>query len=192
MHNLRYLWPQYFLIILKVLLGEAKLQVVIQRLAHQLLENNSHPSNLALIGLQPRGVPFANRIHAQLSEQLGRHVVSYGKLDITLYRDDHASSDEIKVPAETDINFSIEGKDVVLIDDVLYTGRSIRSALDALIDFGRPNSVQLMVLIDRRFRRELPIQANYVGLSVDTIVGHKVKVQWKETSKQDQVILLDN
>jgi pyrimidine operon attenuation protein / uracil phosphoribosyltransferase len=175
---------------LKTLISAAKLNIVVLRLAHQLVENNPSCDNIALIALQPRGVFFANRIHRCLSASLHKANILYGKLDITLYRDDIAA-EEIRLPKETEISFSVEGKDVVLIDDVLYTGRTIRSAMDALLDFGRPRSIQLMVLIDRRFNRELPIQADYVGQSVDTILSQKVKVHWLETDKVDEVILID-
>jgi pyrimidine operon attenuation protein / uracil phosphoribosyltransferase len=175
---------------LKTLLTASKLNIVVQRLAHQLVENNPNPQNLALIALQPRGVFFANRIYKCLSDTLKIQDINYGKLDITLYRDD-IGAEEIRMPKETEIHFSVEGKDVVLIDDVLYTGRTIRSAMDALLVFGRPKSIQLMVLIDRRFSRELPIQADFVGQSVDTILSQKVKVHWLETDKKDEVILID-
>jgi len=111
--------------------------------------------------------------------------IFYGKLDITFYRDDIRK--ELHIPNQTDIKFSIEGKKVVLIDDVLYTGRTIRAALDALMDYGRPEKVELMVLIDRRYSRQLPIQADYIGKSIDSIVTQKVKVLWKEKDENDEV-----
>ena len=115
--------------------------------------------------------------------------ILYRKLDITIYRDDVRQ--QLHVANQTDINFSIEGKKVVLIDDVLYTGRTTRAALDALMDFGRPDKVELMVLIDRRYSRQLPIQADYIGKSIDSIVTQKVKVLWKERDEKDEVILID-
>jgi pyrimidine operon attenuation protein/uracil phosphoribosyltransferase len=114
--------------------------------------------------------------------------VSYGKLDITFYRDDVRK--EIHVPNKTSVNFSVEEKNVVLIDDVLYTGRTIRAALDALMDFGRPSKVELMVLIDRRYSRQLPIQADYIGRSIDSIITQRVKVLWSENDGTDEVVLI--
>ena len=114
--------------------------------------------------------------------------IQYGKLDITFYRDDVRKT--LHIANATDIPFSIEGKTVVLIDDVLYTGRTIRAALDALLDFGRPSKVSLCVLIDRRFSRELPIQPDYSGKAIDTIVSDRVKVNWSETAEKDEVVLV--
>jgi len=116
--------------------------------------------------------------------------LQYGKLDITFYRDDFNTGGEILMPNQTEIDFSIEGKNVVLIDDVLFTGRTIRSALDALIDFGRPNKVELMTLIDRRFSRQLPIQPDYTGLVIDSLNTQKVKVFWKEKDGKDEVLMI--
>jgi pyrimidine operon attenuation protein/uracil phosphoribosyltransferase len=120
----------------------------------------------------------------------GNEQIDYGKLDITFYRDDVQTRD-IHVPSDTNIPFSIEGKNVILIDDVLHTGRTIRSAMDALIDFGRPKKVELLVLIDRRFSRELPVQPDYAGCTVDTILTQKVIVHWKEKDGKDEVVLMN-
>jgi pyrimidine operon attenuation protein/uracil phosphoribosyltransferase len=117
--------------------------------------------------------------------------IPYGKLDITFYRDDFNKGTALHVPSETDINFSIENKRVVLIDDVLYTGRTIRSALDAMLDFGRPDTVELLVLIDRRFTRQLPIQPDYTGRTIDAIISEKVRVLWQERDGKDEVIILE-
>ncbi len=176
---------------MKTLLNEAQLELTLQRLAHQLIENHSDLANTAFIGIQPRGVFLSDRILEKLKKISRRKNLNYGRLDITFYRDDVHSSSDIQVPSHTDITFSIEGKKVVLIDDVLYTGRTIRSAMDALIDFGRPASVELLVLVDRRFSREVPIQPDYTGASVDTILTQKVKVCWKEKDGIDEVILID-
>ena len=174
---------------MKTLLDRHQLNITLQRLAHQLVENHLDFSDLAIIGLQPRGIWFSDRI-VQIVKQITGRQVEYGKLDITFYRDD-VHQGEIPVPAETDIAFSIESRKVILIDDVLHTGRTIRAAMDALIDFGRPSNVELMVLIDRHYSRELPIQPDYVGQVVDTIITQKVKVNWEEKDKIDEVILLD-
>jgi len=172
---------------LKSLLNDQQIQLTIKRLAQQILENNIRFENVVLIGIQPRGIYLSDRIVKELSDQTGK--IFYGKLDITFYRDDIRK--ELHVPNQTDIKFSIEGRKVILIDDVLYTGRTIRAALDALMDFGRPEKVELMVLIDRRYSRELPIQPDYKGRSVDSIITQKVKVLWKEKEGKDEVILVD-
>jgi pyrimidine operon attenuation protein/uracil phosphoribosyltransferase len=161
---------------LKSLLTADHLSITIKRLAHQLLENHIDLNDTALIGIQPRGVFLSDKIVEEISQQLPAHNILYGKLDITFYRDDIRK--ELHKANQTNIPFSIEGKNVVLIDDVLYTGRTIRAALDALLDFGRPEKVELCVLIDRRFSRQLPIQADYVGKSIDSIMSQKVKVEW--------------
>lgn len=175
---------------LKTLLDHNQLNITLQRLAHQLIENHLQFKNTALIGIQPRGVYLSDRIATLVQKITKQKKLEYGRLDITFYRDD-LRSNELHVPKKTDIEFSIQDKDVVLIDDVLHTGRTIRSAMDALIDFGRPRSVELLVLIDRRFSRELPIQPDYIGHSIDTIITQKVKVYWEEQDKKDEVVLLD-
>jgi pyrimidine operon attenuation protein/uracil phosphoribosyltransferase len=172
---------------LKTILNEQQLAITIQRLTHQLLENHLDLENTVLIGIQPRGIYFSNRIVEQLRSQISGGPILYGKLDITFYRDDvRAGLHELN---QTDIPFSIENKKVVLIDDVLWTGRTIRAALDALMAFGRPAKVELCVLIDRRFSRQLPIQADYTGKSIDSIITQKVKVFWKEKDGKDEVAL---
>lgn len=160
-----------------------------KRLAHQVLENHPGLENTVIIGLQPRGIFFSNQLVSVLQE-LTRKTVQYGQLDITFYRDDVRKS--LHIANTTNIPFDIENKRVILVDDVLYTGRTIRAALDALLDFGRSAEVQLCVLVDRRFSRELPIQPDYTGKVIDTIVSQRVKVSWKENEGIDEVMLLDN
>lgn len=160
-----------------------------QRLSHQILENHLDLANTVLIGIQPRGIYVSDRIVAQLKQKIDPSKICYGKLDITFYRDDVRK--ELHIANKTDIPFSIENKNVVLIDDVLYTGRTIRAALDALLDFGRPAKVELCILIDRRFSRQLPIQADYIGKSIDSIITQKVRVFWKEKDGLEQVGLLE-
>lgn len=172
---------------MKSLLNQQQIQLTIKRLANQVLENNVELKNTVLIGIQPRGIFLSDRIVKELASFTNQ--IFYGKLDITFYRDDIRK--ELHIPNQTDIKFSIEGKKVVLIDDVLYTGRTIRAALDALMGYGRPEKVELMVLIDRRYSRQLPIQADYIGKSIDSIVTQKVKVLWKERDEKDEVILID-
>ena len=159
---------------MQILLSAQQLQLTINRLAHQLIENESDLSNTVFIGLQPRGVRVADSIIESIKKLSPAQKVNYGVLDITFYRDD--IREELHMPKETTLTQSIEGKKVILIDDVLYTGRTIRAALDALQDFGRPSKVELCVLINRRFNRELPIQPDYYGIAIDTAPGQKVKV----------------
>lgn len=158
------------------ILDKQQLHLTILRLAHQLLENNLELKDVVFIGIQPRGVKVAEKLMACIRKLAGTEKPPYGILDITFYRDD--VRDELHVGSTTDIPFSIEGKKVVLIDDVLYTGRTIRAALDAIQDFGRPQKVELCVLVDRRFNRELPIQPDYCGKAIDTVTSQKVKVEW--------------
>lgn len=164
-------------------------ELTVCRLCHQLIEDHGHLGGTALIGLQPRGVLLARRLRKELVRITGEKDILYGELDITFHRDDFRHRAVPAIPAATDLDFSVEGRRVVLIDDVLFTGRSIRAGLDALLAFGRPRSVELMVLIDRRFSRELPIQPDFVGRHVDSIDGQHVTVEWKESDGQDRVLL---
>ena len=174
---------------MKPVLNQQQIHLTIKRLANQVLENNADLHNTVLIGIQPRGIFLSDRIVQALRAELEpENKLNYGKLDITFYRDDIRK--ELHVPNQTDIRFSIEGRKVVLIDDVLYTGRTIRAALDALMDFGRPEKVELLVLIDRRYSRQLPIQPDYTGKSIDSIITQKVKVLWSERDAKDEVVLI--
>lgn len=176
----------------RVILDSKKLNLTINRICHQLIEQHKDFSNSAIIGVQPRGVYLADRIHRRLTEILGKTAIQYGKLDITFYRDDFRLKDKPMIADKTEIEFSLEGKNIILIDDVLYTGRTIRSALDAILDFGRPADVELVVLIDRRLQRHLPIQAKYIGKVIDSITSEKVKVEWKETDGEDKVWIIED
>lgn len=174
---------------MKPILTAQQLSITVRRLAQQVLENHIDLDNTVIIGLQPRGIYLSDKIVAEIGKDIPMEQVKYGQLDITFYRDDVRS--QLHIANATNIPFSIEGKNVVLIDDVLFTGRTIRAALDALLDFGRPQKVELCVLIDRRFSRELPIQPNYVGRSVDALVSQKIKVFWQDKDGKDEVVLLD-
>ena len=176
---------------MKTILNRQQLAITIDRLCHQLIENHLDFEDTVLIGLQPRGIYLSDRIYNKLSGLVPGKNIQYGKLDITFYRDDFNKGERLHIPNQTDIPFSVEGKKIVLIDDVLYTGRTIRSALDAMLDFGRGRKVELLVLIDRRFSRELPIQPDYTGRSIDSIVSQKVKVLWEERDGKDEVVLID-
>ncbi|MFT4061290.1 MAG: bifunctional pyr operon transcriptional regulator/uracil phosphoribosyltransferase PyrR [Edaphocola sp.] len=176
---------------MKSLFTQAQLQITIERLSQQLIENYSDFADTCMIGMQPRGVYLSDRIHGKLKELLPGKAIAYGKLDNTFYRDDFNTSPALHVAKETNIGFSLENKNVILVDDVLYTGRTIRAGLDALLDVGRPKSVSLLVLIDRRFSRELPIQPDYVGMTVDAVGTQRVKVLWREKDEKDEVVMLD-
>jgi len=176
----------------RTLLSGQKLQITIKRLCHQLIENHIDFSNTVLIGIQPRGTFFADRVHQELTEILKTNSIKKGHLDITFFRDDFRRKDGLVTASSNTIDFIIEGKQVILVDDVLWTGRTIRAAMDALLAYGRPESVELMVLIDRRFSRHLPIEANYIGLQVDSVDSQKVKVSWKENEGEDKVVLLSD
>ena len=159
---------------MQIILSALQFNLVITRLAQQLIENDENVSDTIFIGLQPRGVYVSNKVIDEIKLLCPNKEVKYGLLDITFYRDDVRT--EIHVSNKTDIPFSIDGKKVILIDDVLYTGRTIRAALDALQDFGRPQKVELCVLVNRRFDRELPIQPDYCGKTIDGQFEQKVKV----------------
>lgn len=174
---------------LKNILNEQQLAITLKRLAHQILENHVGLKDTVLIGIQPRGIHLSDRIVQEMRQLNLSEKIKYGKLDITFYRDDVRK--ELHRANQTDIPFSIENKKVILIDDVLYTGRTIRAALDALLDFGRPAKVELCVLIDRRFSRQLPIQPDYVGKAIDSIISQKVKVFWKENDGSQEVVLME-
>jgi len=176
----------------KVLLNNKEVNIILHRLACQLIEKHTDFSNTVLIGLQPRGVFLANRLKRLLKEDYKLPDVQLGLLDITFYRDDFRRSSKVLEANATEIDFLIEGKCVVFIDDVLYTGRSIRAALTAIQSYGRPSEIELLTLIDRRFSRHLPIQPNYRGRQVDAINEEKVLVNWKETSGEDAVYLIKN
>ena len=174
----------------KVLLSSKEIDIILHRLACQLIENHLDFTNTVLIGLQPRGIFVAERLKKLLLGEYGIKNIQLGRLDITFYRDDFRRGEKILEANKTNIDFLVENKKVVLIDDVLYTGRSIRSALTAIQSFGRPSGVELLTLIDRRFSRHLPIQPDYRGRQVDAINNEKVKVEWKENEGEDVVYLI--
>lgn len=174
----------------KILLEKDQFDVTLKRLCHQLIEVHNNFENSVLIGLQPRGVFLANRIKQELEKILKIKNIRCGALDITFFRDDFRKKELI--PNKTNIDFIIEDKNVILIDDVLFTGRTIRAGLDAMLAFGRPKDVELLVLVDRRLARHVPIQAKYVGITIDSIESQNVKVEWKEINKTDRITLLSN
>ena len=172
------------------ILNQKDIQITIERLCQQLIEHHGDFKNTVIVGVQPRGTFLSNRIIAKLKQLLKTTNFESGSLDISFYRDDLRRRDEPIVPEVMDMNLSLEDKTVILVDDVLFTGRSIRSAIDALMAFGRPKSVELLTLIDRRFSRDLPIQPNYVGRTIDAIDSERVIVEWKEVNGKDRILMV--
>ena len=172
-----------------VIFNEKDISRAVTRIAHEILEKNKGADKLALVGIRTRGATLAQRLAKKINE-IESTTVSLGILDITLYRDDLGTSKQSPEVKKTDISFSLEEKEIVLIDDVLYTGRTIRAAIDALIDFGRPATVQLGVLIDRG-HRELPIRPDYIGKNLPTSKSNQVQVHLKEDDGVDEVILIN-
>ena len=162
----------------KSILDHQQIQIIINRLCHQLIENHGNFSNTVLIGLQPRGVNLCNRIVSSLKIINSSYRVATGSLDITFYRDDFRRRKDPLIASSTNIDISLEGKNVIIVDDVLFTGRSVRASLDAILDYGRPLSVELLVLIDRRLSRHVPIQPDYVGHQIDVVADERLKVEW--------------
>lgn len=174
----------------RLILNAELLEVTVHRLCQQLVENHGTFEQTVLVGLQPRGIHLANRIHARLLAEQSVDL-PLGYLDTTFHRDDFRRRDIPKKANETKMNFIIEGKEVILIDDVLYTGRSVRAAMDAMLAFGRPSSVELLVLVNRKYSRDLPIEPDYVGRNVNTIASQQVKVEWEESgAKKNSVYLI--
>lgn len=175
----------------KILLSAKEINIILHRLACQLLENHLDFKNTALIGLQPRGIFVAKRLAKILQDEYHVQEIKLGFLDITFYRDDFRRGEKTLQANTTKIDFLVEDKKIVFIDDVLYTGRSIRAALTAIQSFGRPSTIELLTLIDRRFSRHLPIQPNYKGRQVDAINDERVTVMWEENDGKDAVYLVD-
>ncbi len=175
----------------RLILSSPLLEIMTSRLCQQLIENHQDFPNSVVMGLQPRGIYFAERVIAELREKTGQNI-PLGHLDATFYRDDFRRRDSPLMPNKTSVPFLIEGKRVILIDDVLASGRMVRAALDAMTAFGRPKMVELMVLIDRRYNRELPIEPDYVGMKVSTLESQRVKVEWKEQGfEADHIWMVD-
>lgn len=175
----------------RVIHDSRRFALTIERLCQHLIENHGDFSQTCLIGIQTGGVQLGQRIVDRLAELVGK-APAFGKLDITFYRDDFRTRQKPLAAHPTKIDFLLEDKRVILIDDVLYSGRTTVSAMTALQDFGRPRQIELLVLVDRRFKRVVPVQPNYFGLAVDTLGEEYVEVQWAETDEQDQIILIGN
>lgn len=172
----------------RIIHNQARFDLTIERLCRHLIEEHGDFSNTCLIGIQTGGVQLAERLRERL-KSMGVSGFKYGKLDITFYRDDFRTSKGPLTPQATDIEFLVEDKNVILVDDVLFSGRTTVSALTALNHYGRPAKVELLVMVDRRFRRSLPVKANYRGIAVDTLHDEYVEVQWAEDHGTDQIIL---
>jgi pyrimidine operon attenuation protein / uracil phosphoribosyltransferase len=164
-----------------------QLDVTLLRLCHQLIEHHVDFKDAVMMAIQPRGVYLGRRMHALMQGLLPDLRMPYGELDVTFFRDDVRRHGSPLIANATKIDFLVEGKRVILIDDVLYTGRTIRAALDAMLAFGRPDSVELLVLVDRKRQRELPVEAMYIGISVDALPDEKVIVRLKEGGGEDSV-----
>lgn len=175
----------------KVLLNAKEINIILHRLACQLIEKHNDFTNTVLIGIQPRGKFLADRLARILKDDYKIKYIQLGHLDITFFRDDFRRGEKPLEANTTEINFIVEDRNIVFIDDVLYTGRSIRAALTAIQSFGRPNEIELLTLIDRRFSRHLPIQPDYRGRQVDAINKEKVKVNWVENEGEDAVYLVE-
>jgi pyrimidine operon attenuation protein/uracil phosphoribosyltransferase len=173
---------------IKVVLSGKRFQIMIDRLCQELIENYELFEDTCLIGIQAKGVYLANRIYHRLTTKFGIPSMEYGKLDITFYRDDFRTTNKPLKPNTTEINFLVEAKKVILVDDVTYTGRTIQAALTGLNYYGRPSKVELLTLVDRRFNRHVPITTDYIGMTVDTVDAY-VKVEWEEITGTDQVLL---
>lgn len=168
----------------RILLPHKRIGLIIRRFALQIAENHGNMENCAIIGLQPRGVELARRVKQTIDELYPGHHLKYGELDNSFFRDDIGRG-EIIVPSPNKIDFNTEKLHIILVDDVLFTGRSVRAGIDALMNYGRPSGVELMVLIDRRYNRELPIAADYTGAVVDSrSTGEHVKVEWTENDNK--------
>ncbi len=174
----------------RIILNTREINKTLERMTFEILEHTSDINSMALIGIQRRGVDLASRIQS-IIEKRTQQKVRLGKLDINLYRDDWTNLASAPIINNTEITFSITGKDLILVDDVLFTGRTVRSALEALIDFGRPRSIKLLVLIDRG-HRELPIHADFIGKKVNTSLSEKVDVLLMERDGKDKVQLTED
>jgi len=173
----------------RVIIGQRRFALTIERLCQQLIEQHGRFEDTCLIGIQPRGVHLADRLQKELQRILQTDRLEVGKLDITFYRDDFRTRDKPLSASRTEIDFLVEDKTVILVDDVLYTGRTVQAALTALNHYGRAKKVELLSMVDRRFNRHLPIQADYVGLTVDAVDKAFVRVEWAELNGEDQILI---
>ena len=174
----------------RILFNAERFGWTIERLCQELVENYGDFTDTCLVGVQTGGVPLAERMHQRLLELTGVPHIEHGALDITFYRDDFRTKQSPLKAATTRMNFIVEAKNVILIDDVLYTGRTTQAALTALQHYGRPRRVELLTLVDRRYQRHLPVQPDYIGMQVDSLDKSHVKVEWAEADGADRVLLI--
>jgi len=174
----------------RLILDNKHTAIILKRIALQITENHGDLNNCAIIGMQPRGILLARKLRGIIAELTGNNNILYGELDSTFYRDDFRKGDKILVPNTITIDFLIENKIIIMVDDVLYTGRSVRSSLNALGDFGRPLKIELMALVDRKYNRELPIQPDYIGEEVDTRANDRVEVKWSEEHSTPEIWII--
>lgn len=172
----------------RIILSQQRFALTVDRLCHQLIERYGDFDQVCLVGVQERGVLLADRMMERLSVLNRKNLPEYGKLDITFFRDDFRHRDKPLKAASTEMNFLVEDKSVVIVDDVLYTGRTIQAAMSALQAFGRPKHVELLCLVDRRFNRHLPISPDYSGITVDALDEAYVKVEWEELNGEDKIL----
>lgn len=174
----------------RVIVSKDRFLLTIDRLCHQLIENHGTFENICIIGIQDRGVIFSDFLMERLKKLNKKFLPQYGKLDITFYRDDFRHREKLLTASHTEINFIVEGKKVILVDDVLYSGRTVHAAMSAVQDFGRADKIEYLCLVDRRFNRHFPIKADYSGIVVDTLDDSYVKVEWEHIHGQSQVLLI--
>ena len=175
----------------RIILNEKKFGFTLRRLCHQLIENYDDFDNTCIIGIQDRGAILSDRLVPLLRTQIGKEI-KYGKLDISFHRDDFRRRDQPISPSPTEIDFIIENMNVILVDDVLYTGRTVHAAMSALLQFGRPKRIELLTFVNRRFNRHFPIKPDYQGISVDAIDEAFVKVEWAHIDGKDQIKFFEN
>jgi pyrimidine operon attenuation protein / uracil phosphoribosyltransferase len=173
----------------RLLYNASKLEVLLQRLTHQLIEMHLNDESIYLIGIQPRGIHLSKRIRTLLQQIRPQLQVNYGELDTTFFREDFRQPEGFLIPESTWVEFNLNQQRIVLVDDVLFTGRNVRAALEALLSIGKPSKVELLVLVDRKRMRKYPIEAHYVGIPVDTLDNETVIVNWQETTGQDSILI---
>ncbi|MBK8346600.1 MAG: bifunctional pyr operon transcriptional regulator/uracil phosphoribosyltransferase PyrR [Saprospiraceae bacterium] len=173
----------------KIIVSSDRFQLTLLRLCHQIFENHLDTEDLCIVGIQERGVLLAERLRDNLIQMTGKQSFKYGMLDITFYRDDFRRRDTPIKASSTHIDFLVENKNVILVDDVLYTGRTVHAAMAALQDFGRPRKIEMLCMVDRRFNRHFPIKADYFGIAVDAVDEAYVSVEWQQKQGVDQVLL---
>jgi pyrimidine operon attenuation protein / uracil phosphoribosyltransferase len=174
------------------IINKDRFNLTVDRLCHQLIENHKDFDNTCLIGIQDRGVILSDYIMERLHKLNKKQVPTYGKLDITFYRDDFRHREKHLKASSTEIDFIVEGKKVILVDDVLFSGRTVHAAMNAISDFGRANKIEFLCLVDRRFNRHFPIKADYTGITVDTLDDTYVKVEWEHIHGQSQILMLSD